>query len=448
MMQRALRLALVMAMLPLAAAAAQDRACVFVIDYVGREGARVETPSGTNYHAGGGVRFRCRNLPVTMASDSVAAYAGNVVQFIGRVRYNDSAVTMTANTGTYYRNGDRWESRGNVVARKLDTGTTLRGPALDYLRAVPGRRDTSELVATGRPRIEYFPSDDGSGTPEPYQIVANRVRVRGEDRVWAAGNVTIDRSDFAATADSLELDTGPAGEGTLVGRPVLRGLGADTFTVSGRRIDLDLEGRALTYLTAVDSAQVISADWDLVADTIGLDIEDRKLHQTVAWGDTRRPLGIAAEYEIRGDSLAIDTPDQQLRELRTFGDGWIGTAVDSASGHRDWLAGDTVVAVFVPADSTPAAAADSAAAASSGAAADSAEAGDPMLREMRARGNARAFHVVANERRPSRPSLNYVRGDDIVLTFREPREDEKRETVVRVDVAGQVEGLQLEPEGQ
>ena len=40
----------------------------------------------------------------------------------------------------------------DVVARKLDTGTTLRGPALDYLRTVPGRRDTAELVATGRPR--------------------------------------------------------------------------------------------------------------------------------------------------------------------------------------------------------------------------------------------------------------------------------------------------------
>jgi hypothetical protein len=71
-----------------------------------------------------------------------------------------------------------------------------------------------------------------------------------------------------------------------------------------------------------------------------------------------------------------------------------------------------------------------------------------MLTEMRSRGHARAFHVVENERRPERPSLNYVRGDAIVLTFRGPRDDEKRETVVRVDVAGQVEGLQLEPDDQ
>lgn len=443
-MTRCALLLAALALLPLTAAAAQDRACVFVIDHVGREGARVETPSGTNYHAGGGVRFRCRNLPVSMASDSVAAYAGSIVQFIGNVRYNDSAVAMTANVGTYYRNGDRWESRGNVVARKLDTGTTLRGPALDYLRTVPGRRDTSELIATGRPRIDYVPSDDGTGTPEPYLIVADRVRVRGEDRVWAGGRVTIDRSDFAATADSLQLDTGPAGEGRLVGRPVLRGLGADTFTVSGRRIDLDLEARELSYLTAVDSARVVSADWDLTADTIGLDIADRMLHQTLAWGDGRRPVGVATDYQIRGDSLAIDTPSQQLRELRTFGDGWIGTSIDSVSGQRNWLAGDTVIAVFVPRDGAPAPA-DTAAGARA-ATADSAGSGDAMLSEMRARGSARAFHVVDNERRPERPSLNYVRGDAIVLTFRGPRGEEKRETVVRVDVAGQVEGLQLEPE--
>jgi hypothetical protein len=424
---RRLAVIALLALLPASEAAAQERNCVFVIDYVGREGARVETPSGTNYHAGGGVRFRCRNLPVSMASDSVAAYAGNVVQFIGNVRYNDSAVAMTANAGTYYRTGDRWESRGNVVARKLDTGTTLRGPALDYLRRMPGTRDTAELVATGRPTIDYFPSArDGEPAPEPYIIVANRVRVRGDDRVWASGRVTINRSDFAATSDSLRLDTGPVGDGTLVGSPVLRGLGADTFTVSGRRIDLDLDGREITYLTAVDSARLVSTDWDLVADTIGLDIEERKLQQTLAWGDQRRPVGVSDRYEVRGDSIAIDTPNQQLRELRTFGDAWVGSAVDSVSGERDWLAGDTVVAASVPRDT--------------------AAAEDVMLDQMRGHGDAKAFHVVENERRPERPSLNYVRGASIVLTFRPPREGEERETVARLDVVGQVEGIQLEPE--
>ena len=49
-----------------------------------------------------------------MQSDSVAAYGGNVVQFIGHVKYRDSTLTMDADRGTYYKNGERWEARGNV----------------------------------------------------------------------------------------------------------------------------------------------------------------------------------------------------------------------------------------------------------------------------------------------------------------------------------------------
>ena len=79
-------------------------------------------------------------------------------------------------------------------------------------------------------------------------IVADRVRFKGNDRLWAGGKVTIDRSDFAARGDSLRLDTGTADDGTLLGeRPELRGLGTDssispaggstsTWTIASSRI--------------------------------------------------------------------------------------------------------------------------------------------------------------------------------------------------------------------
>src|SRR5687767_8940630 len=53
--------------------------CVFQVDNVDRQGSVNETPSGTNYFAGGNVRLSCRGLQITMQSDSVAAYGGNVV---------------------------------------------------------------------------------------------------------------------------------------------------------------------------------------------------------------------------------------------------------------------------------------------------------------------------------------------------------------------------------
>ena len=239
---------------PLAAAvvcasplAGQSQRCVFQIDNVERQGSVLETPQGTNYFAGGNVQLSCRGTKISMQSDSVAAYGGNVVQFIGRVKYRDSTLTMDADRGTYHKSRERWEARGRVTTRNLTTGSTLTGPSLDYLRVVKGVRDTLEMYATGRPKIQYFPTDSGGKAAEPYVIVGDRVRFKGDDRIFAGGKVTVDRSDFTSRSDSLRLDTGAGSDGALVGgRPVLRGLGADSFSITGNRIDLKLDRRDLT----------------------------------------------------------------------------------------------------------------------------------------------------------------------------------------------------------
>ena len=182
-----------------------------------RQGAVVETAKGTNYFAGGNVRLSCRGTQITMRSDSVASYGGSVVQFIGNVKYRDSTLTMDADRGTYYRAGEKWEARGNVTTNNTKTGSTLVGPSLDYLRVVPGVRDTTEMYAMGRPKIRYATTDSSGAQVEPYLIVADRVRLKGNDRIWAGGKVTVDRSDFAARSDSMRLDTGKGSDGTLIG---------------------------------------------------------------------------------------------------------------------------------------------------------------------------------------------------------------------------------------
>src|SRR3954470_1152479 len=168
---------------------AQSDKCVFQINNVDRQGSVVETSKGTNYFAGGNVRLSCRGLQVTMQSDSVASYGGGVVEFIGNVKYRDSTLTMDADRGTYFRTGERWAARGRVNTHNLKTGSTLTGPALDYFRVVKGVRDTLEMYSTGRPRIQYAPADSASRSVEPYIIVADRVRFKGSDRLWAGGKV-------------------------------------------------------------------------------------------------------------------------------------------------------------------------------------------------------------------------------------------------------------------
>jgi hypothetical protein len=402
-------------------AAAQSERCVFQITNVDRKGAVVETPQGTNYFAGGNVQLSCRGLQVTMQSDSVAAYGGNVVHFIGNVKYRDSTLTMDADRGTYHRSGEKWEARGRVVTNNLRNGSKLTGPALDYYRVVKGVRDTLEMYSTGRPRIEYATSTPTSAAKtEPYIIVADRVRLKGSDRLWAGGKVTIDRSDFSARGDSLRLDTGK-GDGTLVGgNPVMRGLGRDSFNLTGRRLDLRLDQRELTYVIAKGNGRAVSKEWDLVADTIGLDIKNRRLEQTLAWGDSIRPYATSPSYAMRADSLAIDTPAQQLREVRGFGKAWLGGTIDTRTRQRDWMRGDTVVAQFVQRDS--------------------AGTRRSALNRIVARKGAQSFHLDPSTRFPDRPSINYARGDVIVMTMKHGA----RTGVDRVDVRGQVDGIQLE----
>jgi hypothetical protein len=414
-------LALTMLCAVAGAAEAQSSRCVFQITNVDRQGAVVETPQGTNYFAGGNVQLSCKNAQVTMQSDSVAAYAGTVVHFIGNVKYRDSTLTMDADNGTYYKNGEKWEARGRVATNNLKTGSKLTGPALDYYRVVKGVRDTLEMYSTGRPRIEYASDDPGAKPAEPYIIVADRVRLKGSDRLWAGGKVTIDRSDFSARGDSLRLDTGKGSDGTLVGgTPIMRGLGRDSFSLTGKRLDLKLNGRELTYVIAKGNGHAISKEWDLVADTIGLDIKARRLERTLAWGDSTRPYATSPAYAMRADSLALDTPGQQLKEVRGFGKAWLGGTIDARSKQRDWMRGDTVVAQFVQRDS--------------------AGTQHAALSRIIARKGAQSFHLDPSPRFPDRPAINYARGDVIVMTMKQG----PRGGVDRVDVQGLQDGVQLE----
>jgi hypothetical protein len=399
----------------------QSAKCVFQIDNVDRQGSVKETPQGTNYFAGGNVRLSCRGSQITMQSDSVAAYGGNLVKFIGNVKYRDSTLTMDADRGTYYKAGEKWEARGRVSTRNLKTGSTLTGPALDYFRVVKGIRDTLEMYATGRPRIQYASADSSSRSSEPYVIVADRVRFKGSDRLWAGGKVTIDRSDFAARGDSLRLDTGKGSDGTLIGsNPIMRGLGRDSFSIAGKKVDLKLDRREITYVTAKGAGHAVSKEWDLVADTIGLDLNNRKLEQTLAWGDSTRPYANSPTYAMRADSLALDTPGQQLKEVRGFGTAWLGGAIDGVSKQRDWMRGDTVVAQFVQRDS--------------------AGTRRSALSRIVARKAAQSYHLDSNAKHPERPSINYAKGDVIVMTMKQGIQS----GVERVDIRGQVDGIQLD----
>jgi hypothetical protein len=414
---------------------AGGRPCRVVVDSMGHY-AELTSPDGQRtMHGGGGVLAHCDGTQTTISADSFAHYpAVGRLDLIGRVQIRDTGLALDARLARYYLREERLEAHNNVVAVNRRTGSVLRGPNLNYWRAVPGIRDTVEMYATQRPTVEYRQQDAATGdtttSQEPYIIVADRLRFKGDDRMWAGGRTTIDRSDFASRSDSMLLDQ-TQGFGVLVGSPRVEGRGrtatgeaGKTYTLVGTRIELALEQRDVRAVKALGKGKATGADWVLTADTIDLRITDRMLQQTYAWGDSLRPHAISTLYTIQSDSLAIDSPGEVLKESRAFGDAFSTAKRDSITpaNETDWITGDSVTIRFAQEQ-------DSAS-----------NRPRSRLRELVSRGSARALthHADQADTTKTGPSINYSRGDQITVAM-------LRDRIDRVVVAGKADGVQLEP---
>lgn len=388
--------------------------CTVQLDSVGGVARQVEiAPGMVHTYAGGGVWASCRGRPVSLRSDSAAWYSErDKVDFIGRVHFRDSTATLDSRTATYFPRDERLEAYGDVRLVNLETGSRLDGSALTYWREAPGVRDTAEMLATNRPTVRYRSAADTAA--EPYVIVGQRVRLRGSDRTWAGGNVSIDRSDFGSRSDSAALDLG-AGRGAFLGHAEVQGRGANQYTLAGRTIVFRLDRSKLTWVQAQGAADAASKDWRLSADTIAFDIVSEQIDRGTAWGDSSRPSARSDRHTMRADSVALDTPGQLLEELRGYGDAVATAARDSLDGQPDWVAGDSLVAQF-----------------------DTTSAGQRILTSLEARGRARAYYRVYEKDGATLAGINYSRGKHIVAAF-----DERG--VHRVKVLGEGDGLYLEP---
>jgi hypothetical protein len=396
--------------------------------------AEVPHPDGSKtLHGGGGVLAHCDGTSTTISADSFAHYpAAGRLDLIGRVVIRDTGLALDARTASYFLKDERLEAHNNVVAVNRRTGSILRGPNLKYWRAVKGIRDTVEMYATQRPTVEYRQNAAGDTlSAEPYIIVADRLRFKGDDRMWAGGKVTIDRSDFAARSDSMLLDQ-TTGFGVLVRRPSVEGRGlatsgqvAKNYTLVGTRIELGLAQRDIRQVKALGHGKATGADWVLTADTIDLRIADRLLQQTFAWGDSMRPHAISTLYTIRSDSLAIDSPGEILTESRAFGSAFSTAKRDSLTPPKetDWITGDSLTIRFAQEQDSVTKRPRS------------------RLRELVSRGApARALTHHPNEGDTTKvgPSINYSRGHQITVAM-------LRDRIDRVVVAGKSDGVHLEP---
>ena len=379
-------------------------------------------PSGQyNFFQGGGVTYHCEGQDNTLIADSAEYYGDQKVLFlIGNVHYTEPRAKVDSDRMTYYQFEDRLRAEGNVNVR-THTGTTIRGPLIDYYRTTT-TRPLARTIATGRPHMSIAQRQTGAQPPEPVDVVANSLVAEGDNLVYASGNVEVTRPDLIAKSDSAFLD-GTREFARLMKTPSVQSRKGRPFTLSGGTIDLFSRTRQLERVVATPSGHVLSQDLELAADSVDLRIRENQIQRVIAWGRKSRATALSPERQVIADSIDAVMPNQRLREVRAIGKAYANSIPDTTrivSTERDWMRGDSVIAEF-----------------------DSIAPGDtiskPKARQIIASGNASSFYqLVGTGPGKTLPNLNYVRGRIITVAFAD-------KVVSTVNVVDQASGVYLEP---
>lgn len=385
---------------------------------------QIKQPSGQfNTFLGGGVIARCPAQSMTLISDSAEYYGDTrVLHLIGHVHYTEPRLKLDSDLADYFMVDERLVAQGHVHT-VLPSGTTLDGPRVDYLRAVPGVRTEAVMTAPGRPIITAV-SRDSTGKPAPpVHVVANTVVMRGDSLMYASGRVQITRPDVVATSDSAMMNNATQ-FARLVRGPRIQARGDRPFTLTGTVIELYGSERALRRVLAQGKARGVSRDATLTADTLDFALAAGRMQRVYAWGPSRARAENPT-YDIVADSLDVRMPDQRMRQIHALREAYAQSVPDTTKIHtaeHDWLRGDTIYAYF---DSSAVPARDSAR--------------QPALDELVAVGHARSFYQMApKDTAAIGPAINYVRGDTITVAFAD-------RAARRVTISGDASGVYLDP---
>lgn len=397
----------------------------------------------------------------TIRADSAAVYQlSNEVHLFRNVNYQDPTRTLTSSYATYSTTTGRLYATGNVVFTDVARGSTLRGPELEYFRAMAGRPQ-AQVIAGQRPHLTVVPSGNAQNR-EPLQIDGDRVTTVGETFFSASGNVVIRRSDLDASAAEATHD-GTAQTLNLRGNARISG---ERFDLSGETVDATLPQNKLERVVARRDAQLASEKLRVDGPEIQLffadDLLQRLVTRRLAGAPTRgagapsgaaaapaagragqgeeRPLVAATGLLLEADSVEAVLPGQMLERVVAVGRAH-GETVDTAgqpraatgprarmarqprpaepgiTRDRDWVLGDTITGFFARRDSAALAAARTAARAAGDTARSPEE--EVELERVVAKGSARSFYRVREEGEQiaERPGMNYLVAREIELTL-------------------------------
>ena len=354
-----------------------------------------------NSYLGGGVVARCPKQKLVLKSDSLEAYGDEGRYFfIGHVDYTDEKkLKLKSDFLTYFQREERILATLNVDA-KLPSGSTLKGPSLEYFRIVPKVRPQQKGIAVGRPTVTLIDKDAQGRAQDPVAVTGNSIWLLGDSIVSSSGEVVVVRPQLTATGDSLYLDN-TKGLARMMRQPRITATKGRPLILVGKTIDLLSKRRKLDRVLASDSAEATSEDLRLKSDTIDLRIVNDTLQRAIAWGKGRARATSPTQF-VLSDSIDVSMPGQRVREMHAVRGASAEGLPDTTkfrTTEKDRLTGDTIVAHF---DSIPAR--------------DTAT--KPRIRQLVAVGHATSLqHLAPRDTCLRIPAINYARGRMITVNF-------------------------------
>ena len=374
---------------------------------------------------GGGIIAHCQGEKNRIRADSAELYeASGISNLFGNVVYEEPGrMRVSSQRAVYFTKEERLFAEGNVVATQLVSGSTFRGPSIEYLRPLPGSRPSSRLIAPNRPTALLLEKDSSGKPGPPVTVSANTMVDEGDSLLFAWGDVQITRTTLLGQSDSASFDKLTERARLIRIARIVNADSTQAFRLSGDTIDLYSKERRIERVVAHHKANSSSNDVVMQAEEIDLRFTDQKLDRAFAFGAGRAKATTSAQLLV-ADSIAVRMPAQRVRQVMAFGRAVATGTPDTLkikSDDRDVLRGDTVKAWFdsseTPADSSRRA----------------------KISEIHALGNASSFFQIASKDGPQAPaSLNYVRGTTILVVF-----DSGQVRFVTVDSAAS--GLYQEP---
>jgi hypothetical protein len=256
-------------------------------------------------------------------------------------------------------------------------------------------------------------------------VVANTVFMDGDSLLYGGGQVTISRENILASGDSVALDTGLETM-RMMRKPRIEGKREKPFTLTGDVIDLYSRNRKLERVLSRGSANAVSQDMNLKADTIYLRVIDDLLERAIAWGKTTRAHAVSTTQNVVADSIVVSMPGQRVRTIYAVYRAFAQSKPDTNHVHveapdtTDWIMGDTILATF---DTLPSK--------------DTTK--GPDIRRIVASGTAKSqYHFSPSDSSLRRPAISYVVAREITIDF-------DKSQVSLVTAKDSVAGLYLEP---